>query len=117
MQKKTYNLSYLCKMMGDKGYLIREMIDDFLKQVPEDLLVLNASIIKIDYATIKSVSHALRSSVSIMCISSAIPILQEIENFGTAATCIEKVKILYEKLNDICKCVFKEMEIQKHNYV
>ena len=119
------NLSYLSEMMGEKKSLIKEIIDVFLIQVPEELQSINQAITKTDYATIKNVAHTMKSSVSIMGISVLTPVLQEMEDLGamaadgstTLTTNIEKIKELNQKLNLICKQAMEEIEKEKHNYV
>ena len=110
------NLKYLTEMMGGKNNLIKGIIDAFLLQVPDELLSINAAIEKTDYPTIKSLAHTMKSSVSIMGISLLIPILQEMESLGTAATNIGRIKELSIELNIICHQAFKEVEIEKNNY-
>jgi len=66
---------------------------------------------------IKKVAHVMRSSISIMGISTLVPILQEMENLGEKAEDIEKIKKLNQKLNTICKQALEEIEKEKSNYV
>jgi len=111
------NLRYLTDAMGGKKHLIKEIIDVFLKQVPEELQYVHNAIIKIDYATIKNYAHTMKSSVSIMGIAMLSPVLQEMEDLGAKATGIEKIKELNKKLNLICKQAIKEIEEEKNKYV
>ncbi|HWY11019.1 MAG TPA: Hpt domain-containing protein [Bacteroidia bacterium] len=111
------NLQYLTEMMGGKNNLIKGIIETFLQQVPDELNGINTAIEKTDYQTIKSLAHTMKSSVSIMGISLLIPILQEMENLGTNATDIGRVKELSLKLNLICQQAFKEVENAKNNYI
>lgn len=114
--KGVCDFKYLSETMGGRKKSIREVMDAFVEQVPLHLKSINEAIIKEDYPGIKSFAHLLRSSVSIMGISSVVPVLQEMENLGTKATDIEKIKKLYQKLNSICKEALEEIEKEKLNY-
>lgn len=111
------NLNYLSEMVGGKKHLMKEIMDDFLKQINEELKSINDAIVITDYKTIKNIAHTIKSTVSIMGITVLEPILQEIENLGAAATDIEKIKELNQQLNLICKQAVEEIEKEKHNYV
>lgn len=110
------NLKYLTEMMGGKNNLIKGIIDAFLLQVPDELIGINAAIEKTDYPTIKNLAHTMKSSVSIMGISVLIPILQEMENLGTAAADITRLRELSQELNVICLKALKEVEKERNNY-
>lgn len=109
------DLNYLSRLMGGKIHLIKKMMDTFLIQVKEELSSMNNAIIKKDYASIKNLTHIMKSTVSIMGISIALPILQEMEDMGREITFSdsyrdEKLTTLNLKLNEICKKAFVEME-------
>lgn len=111
------DLRYLTEMMGWKKPLIKGVIDAFLKQIPEELLSIHNAILKIDYATIRSFAHTMKSSVSIMGVSSIVPVLQKMEDLATKATDIERIKELNQTLNSICNKAMEEIEREKHNYI
>ena|ERR1017187_6138217 len=114
--EKVYDLSYITETMGGEKHLIKEIIDVFLKQVPEELQSINDAIIKTDYAVIRKFAHTMKSSVSVMGITALTPVLQEMEDLGAKATSIEKIKELNQNLNLICKQAIEEIESEKHNY-
>ena len=115
--KNICNLTYLSELMGGKKHLIEEIMDVFLKQVPEELQSINDAIEKINYATIKGVAHTMKSSVSIMGISVLIPILQEMEDLGSNGTSIEKIKELNRKLILLCNQAIEEIKIEKSKFI
>ncbi len=104
------NFNYLSETMGGNKKLIQEIMDVFLKQVQEELNAINEAILKTDYATIKSFSHKMKSTVSIMGISLLTPILKEMEDLGASGENIEKINILNTRLNSICKQAITEVE-------
>ncbi len=110
------DLKYLTEMMSWKNHLIKGVMDTFLKQIPEELASIEDAIKRTDYPVIKSFSHTMKSSVSIMGISILAPILQEMQNLGNLGTNIERIKELNEQLKLICKRALEEIEIQKQNY-
>lgn len=111
------DFNYLDEIMGGKQDLILEIIDVFLKQVPQELISLNDAIVLENFAAIKSISHTMKSSVSILGISILKPILQEMEDLGGVAKEIERIKTLYHELNKICKMALMEIEKKRLNYV
>ncbi len=124
MIKNRCNLTYLSEMTGGKRQLIKEIIDVFLLQVPEELKTIKDAILKDDFITIRKFAHTMKSSVSIMGISSLSPILNEMEELSKNVTDgstpisirIEKIKQLNEKLNSIAQQAMEEIESEKHNY-
>ena len=118
------NLTYLSEMTGGKKQLIKEIIDAFLQQVPSELKSISDAILKNDFITIKNFAHTMKSSVSIMGISSLNPILNEMEDLSKNAiggsipitTSVEKIKQLNEQLNSIAKQAIEALESEKHNY-
>jgi len=111
------NLNYLSEMMAGKKSLIKEIIDVFLKQMPEELQAINDAVAKTDYPVIRGLAHTMKSSVSIMGISVLTPVLQEIVDLAKASGDIEKIKELNQKVNLIGKQAIEEIESAKHNYI
>jgi PAS domain S-box-containing protein len=110
------DLMYLNQTMGGKKHLIKEIMEAFLKQIPEELQSIDNAIEKTDYQIIKSFAHTMKSSVSIMGISALRPVLQEMEDLGTEGTDIEKIKQLNKKLHSICAQAMLEIEKEQLNY-
>jgi HPt (histidine-containing phosphotransfer) domain-containing protein len=104
------DLSYLTEMMDGKKHLIKEIMDEFLKQIPGELQSINEGVAKADYGIIKNFSHKMRSSVSIMGISSLTPVLQEMEDLGSSASEMERIVILNQQLQSICGEAMAEIE-------
>jgi HPt (histidine-containing phosphotransfer) domain-containing protein len=114
--EKAIDLSYLSDTMGGNKKLIREVMDVFLKQAPEELAKLNKAVEAKDYATIKNLSHTMKSSTSIMGISSLTGVLKEMEELAKDSANIERIKVLNEAINSICKQAIEEVEMEKLNY-
>lgn len=115
--EKICDFTYLSDTMGGDKHLIKEVMDVFLEQIPEDLQIINNAILNTDYATIKSFAHKMKSSVAMFGISVLKPVLQEMNDLGASETNIEKIKELNQKLNLICDKAIQEVEIETQNYV
>jgi len=111
------NLHYLTDMMEGKKHLIKGVMDAFTKQVPEELNSINDAVTKVNYMIIKNFAHTMKSSVSIMGISTLAAVLQEMEQLGAKQENIEKIKELNQTLNLICKQAIAEIEKEKHNFI
>lgn len=107
------DLKYLSDMMGGKKSLIKEIMDAFLKQIPEELTAINEAVLNVDFQNIRKIAHTMKSTVSIMGIASLNPILVEMERLGAAATDFEKIKQLNVELGIICNKAVDE--IKKHD--
>ncbi|OFX34486.1 MAG: hypothetical protein A2X08_10275 [Bacteroidetes bacterium GWA2_32_17] len=116
LSEPVCDFRYLIDIVNGKTYLISGIMDVFLKQVPEDIQCINEAITNTDYKTIKSYTHTMKSSVSIMGISILMPVLMEMENLGIAETDIEKIKQLNLKLKVICVQAIDEIKKEKLNY-
>lgn len=114
---KICDFKYLTDMMGGKNHLIKEIIDVFLLQVPEELHSIHEAILRSDYAVIKTFSHTMKSSVSIMGISSLTSVLQEMEDLGREERGIEKIRELNLTLNVICQQAIEEIENEKLKFI
>lgn len=111
------DLGYLSDTMGGNKKLIKEIIDLFLKQAPEELSKLTTAVEQTDYARIKNYSHTMKSSVSIMGISSLDALLKEMEELAKSATNIEKIKLLNASITSICNQAIEEIEKEKSNFI
>ncbi len=116
-EKNVCDLMYLNEMMGGKKHAVKEIMEEFVKQISEELQSMNDAIATIDFASIRRFAHTMKSTVSIVGITILKPVLQEMENLGAQAVDIEKIKELNKELNSICKRAVEEIEAQKHNYV
>jgi HPt (histidine-containing phosphotransfer) domain-containing protein len=117
LRESVCDITYLTEMMSGKKHLILQMMEGFLKQIPEELECMNNAVLETDFTVIKSIAHSMKSSVSIMDISILVPVLQEMEELGTKAINIERIVELNQKLNLICMQAVEEIEKQQANYI
>lgn len=115
------DFTYLVDMMGKKKNLIKEIMDVFLKQVPAELNSMNEAVREKDYVNIKGFAHTMKSSVSIMGISSLTPVLKEMEDLATGlnppVNRDARIKELNEQVNAICKQAIGEIEKERTIYI
>lgn len=111
------NLTYLTELMGGKRELIIEIMNVFLHEIPLSLASLNAAIAIADFESLKILAHTMKSSVSIMGISSLHPLLQEMESIGKKADLsdIDRIGELNLELIRICTKAIAEIENDKAN--
>jgi HPt (histidine-containing phosphotransfer) domain-containing protein len=115
--EKVTDLNYLSETMDGNKKMIREVMEVFLKQAPEELSKLNKAVDKMDYPSIKSLSHKMKSSVSIMGITALNEILAEMEELSKSGKDLEKIKTLNNEVNEIYKQGIEEIEKEIPNYV
>jgi PAS domain S-box-containing protein len=114
--KKVINLDYLTDIMSGKKELIKETIDIFLQQASEDLPIINEAVNKTDYLTVKRFAHRMKSTITMMGISSLTPVLEEMEVLGKAENDIERIKILNKTLNTTYAQALEEIKIERLKY-
>ncbi len=114
--KKVINLDYLTDIMSGKKELIKETIDIFLKQASEDLPIINDAVDKTDYLTVKRFAHRMKSTITMMGISSLTPVLDEMETLGKAENDIERIKTLNKTLNSTYAQALEEIKIERLKY-
>ena len=114
--KIVCDFTYLKEMMSHKENLIKGIMDAFLKQIPDELVRMKEAVSKVDYVAIRSIAHAMKSSVSIMGISLLAPYLREMEDLGASAAGIEKIKELHDNVILICKLAVVEIEKEMEEY-
>ncbi|MES2514820.1 MAG: CHASE3 domain-containing protein [Bacteroidota bacterium] len=108
------NLEFLSKaVLGNKETMI-SIIDIFLEQIPEDLLEINAAVVKSDFATIKKRAHRMKSSASILGIDRLTMVLEELEILGQKAQDIGRIAILNNQLIELCTKSIQEAQDKKH---
>lgn len=114
---KVTDLSYLKSTMSGKKDAIREMILFFQKHVPAYLEEMHAAILKSDFLTISKIAHKTKSAVAIMGIKSLEPDLFKIESLSKEEIEIERIKLIFNHVKDICNEAFREIELESKKYI
>lgn len=116
-KNKIVNLDFLIRSMKGKKEVIRDTIDIFLQQAPEDLSAINEAVSNTDFLSIRKSSHKMKSTVSLMGISVMANILEEMEILSTASKEIERIKTLNHSLKILSEQAIQEIYIEKLNYI
>lgn len=116
-KEKVVNLNFLVESVGGNKEVIRETIDIFLSQVPEDMNIINDAVSKTDYQRIKNYAHKMKSTASLIGMREVEPILVEMESLGAAKKEIEKIISLNKKLNEFMEQGIQEIEQERLNYL
>lgn len=115
-QDKVTNLQYLNQTMGGNKRLVKEIMEVFLKQAPEEIAQLSNAVKNTDYRTIKNITHTMKSSASIMGISEVVPMLKEMEDLSKNSMNIEKINELNNEVHFIITAAIREIEIERIKY-
>lgn len=98
------DLSFLVQQTKNNRAFINEMIAIFKKQNPRDLTKLNTAITKEDFKTIYKTVHSLRNTIGFFGLTPAIGSeLLAMEKLAMAAEDPERIRLLFEKVNVVCK--------------
>lgn len=116
IQDKVTNLSYLNQTMGGNKKLVKEIMEVFLKQVPEQLSNLAKAIALNDFGVIKGLAHNMKSSASIMGISTVSRMLNEMEELAKNQQYIDKIKEIDNEVHFILTAAMREIEIEVIKY-
>jgi len=114
--KPLIDLSYLDEMMNGNKTLIREILDLFLQQVPEELTKINSAIAQTNYAMIKTLAHSMRSSFSVLDVASLTPILQEMEDLSSKSTDLPRIQLLNSSLQILTLRAIEEVTTGRRQY-
>jgi hypothetical protein len=112
-QNKLVDLRFLLKSMRGKKDVMQNIIDVFLKQVPEDLIIINEAVVKTNYPVIKNRAHKMKSTVAVFGILELISVLEEMETLGNTVGEMDRIKLLNELLNKKCERAIEEMKHER----
>ena len=115
--EKVADLIYLSTTMGGNKRLVKEIIDVFLKQAPEEISSLKGGINSRNHSMIKNSAHAMRSSASIMGISSAVSLLQQIKELAQSGEPIDDIREISDKVTKIIEQAVVEITAARAEYV
>lgn len=107
------NLAYLKELSDGNKVFEREMIELFLNQVPLDIIALDTAFKKSDAFQIKTISHKLKSSMSVVGLSGLAIYLSFIEknafNNEMNELSLEKYSIIKNRLNESYPQLIKKL--------
>ncbi|MGQ0828566.1 MAG: Hpt domain-containing protein [Bacteroidota bacterium] len=116
MTKQVINLDYLNGLAKGNTVFVKEMIDMFLEDNPEEIQNLGQSIQNKNYTLIKEIAHKMKSTIAFMGLSPLIENeLSEIEQLAINKSEINKIESLYLKVKEICDKAAEELKSELVN--
>ena len=113
--ERLSDFTYLLTAMRGKERIIQDTFDIILRQIPNDLFIINDAIEKLDFETINEIAHKMKSAISILTASSLQNLLQEIEQNAIEEKNIGHIKILNSRLTKMCSALQIEIETERIN--
>jgi signal transduction histidine kinase/CheY-like chemotaxis protein len=105
------NLSYLKELSGGNRVFEESMIEQFLKQLPGELVALENEFSKRNYTVVAQIAHNMKTSISFMGLTEKIgETLDYIENNASIQKENTFLKEKIRELIDICRKAFAEAE-------
>jgi HPt (histidine-containing phosphotransfer) domain-containing protein len=114
--QKVSDLSHLVRSVGGNNAVIKEIIELFCEQMPADLQSLNEAIRLANYPKIRSCSHKMRCSFTLMGVTGLSALLETMEKLGEAGQGIDKIEALAEEVYSISALAIKEIQTEKEKY-
>lgn len=101
-QEVILNLNYLKELSGGSIEFEKDMISLFVNQVPGELEIIKTAILSNDFRIIKTMSHKLKSSFSLIGVKGGME-LSLIENKSDIGEQMDEIKLLFEKVTEYTK--------------
>ena len=109
---KLLNLTYLKEVVENNESSVRSIIDLFVKQMPEEILLIEKAIEEQDYNAIKGVSHKLKSSVTILGVEELLKVLNALEENAAEQKDLSEIQELFLQLRELSNKVLEEINQQ-----
>ena len=105
------NLSYLKELSGGNKVFETSMIEQFLQQLPGELIAMENEFSKRNYTVVAQIAHNMKTSISFMGLTEKIgETLDYIENNASIQKENTFLKEKITELNNICQQAFAEAE-------
>ena len=108
--ESVFDIELLKKQMNGKLSSVTSLLKIFMEVIPRDIIALEDVIKKEDFPMIKSISHNMVSSFSVMGIESAIKSLKEIELNASQESEIMAIKSQFNELKKIIDKILSEIK-------
>ena len=108
--KKVINLDYLTELAKGDTRFIKEMINLFLLENPEEIKQLEKAIREHHFESIRSISHHMRSSILFVGLDLLIDReLSDIEKSAEEKAGIENIETLFTIVKEVCVKALDEL--------
>lgn len=102
--EKITDLSYLVRLSNGNKVFVKEMINLFLSENPEEIKSLELAIRDKDYDSIKATAHKLRSTIPFIGIDKFIEKdVSEIEELAADHSDMEEIKARFSRIKSVCE--------------
>ena len=108
------NLKPLKESMSGKRKAIKEMLDFFIKQIPEQLSALKIAIGKKEQPAITRLVQKMKSTILLTGIKKADPLLTELDNLVQSDSSKERIDTMHTELTSLMRQAVGEMAIEKN---
>ncbi len=106
------DLDFLDKFTGGDQELTIQLIEIFLKQVPEAIEKLNYSVPKKDWKETHAVAHKLKSSIAIFEFHELKKLITNIEEYARDGERLEEIPHLYAEFKEGSKIAVRNLEAE-----
>jgi HPt (histidine-containing phosphotransfer) domain-containing protein len=109
--KKITNLDYLVDLSKGNKVFVKEMIEIFLSENPEEIKSIEKGISEKNYELIKATAHKLRSTIPFIGLDKLIENeVEEIETLAAAQGDIREIEKRFLKIKEMCEKACWELQ-------
>ena len=112
---QQFSLATLEKYTGGDQDLTRQLIEIFLKQIPETIAKLEVSIPEADWKNVHAVAHKVKSSVSIFDFKDLKKVLINIEEYARDRQKLTEIPMLFDHFKLLSKSAVATLEVHLSN--
>jgi HPt (histidine-containing phosphotransfer) domain-containing protein len=110
--EKHYDLGQLEKILQGDREQINKMLIKFLEVSPVYMKELTDAFSKLDYAQVSDAAHKLKSSLDLLANRNIRSNIRLILEYSRTGTNLEKLPLLFEKLNQFFPEMIKELKAE-----
>ncbi|MCD6017345.1 MAG: His Kinase (phospho-acceptor) protein [Bacteroidetes bacterium] len=108
--EKTTDLTYLMELSDGNKTFVKEMINLFLSENPEEIRAFEKGIAEKNYKGIKTVAHKLRSTIPFIGLDKVIEKeVAEIEALASEMGDIKEIESRFLKIKSACEKAYIEL--------
>ncbi len=109
--RKIINLGYLIGLSKGNNVFVKEMIDLFLSENPEEIKSLEKGILEKNYEVIKNTAHKLKSTIPFIGLDKVIQSeVSEVEKLASSKSELPKIEKLFLKIKEMCERACCELQ-------
>ena len=110
MEEKHYNLDYLNSISGGDQDFIKDMLETFISNVPEDLKKIRGLMVAENWQKVGEDAHKFASSLLFLGLDNLKSIATNIEESGLNRKNIQNIPIMLDELENGCNALILELK-------